>query len=51
MLRVGVGENVLDEIVTVLIACDIDEWNARTIMATFTNSIEIATKEVHTTNL
>ena len=51
MLRVGVRENVLDEVVAVLITCNINQWNARAIMATLTNSIEVASKEINTTNL
>ena len=34
-----------------MIACDVNEGNARTVVATFTNSIEVATKEVDATNL
>lgn len=51
MLRVGVCEDVLDEVIAVLIACDINQWNARAIVATLTNSIEVASKEVNTPNL
>jgi hypothetical protein len=51
MLRVGVRENVLDEIVAVLITGDVDQWNARTVETTLTNTIKIAAEEVDTTNL
>jgi hypothetical protein len=51
MLRIGVSENVLDEVVAVLIAGDVNERDARTVVATLTDSIEITTKEVNTTNL
>ena len=51
MLRVGVRENVLDEVITVLVARDVNQGDARTIVTALTNSIEIATKEVNTTNL
>ena len=43
MLRVGVRENVLDEIVAVLVAGNINEWNSRTIKTTFADSIQVAT--------
>jgi signal recognition particle GTPase len=51
MLRVGVREDVLDEVVAVLIARDINQRNARTIVTTLTNSIKVASKEINTTNL
>ena|SRR5277367_2183054 len=43
MLRVGVSKNVLDEIVAVLVAGNINEWNSRTIKTTFADSIQVAT--------
>jgi hypothetical protein len=51
MLRVGVRENVLDEIVAVLITGDVDQWNARTVETTLTDAIKIAAEEVDTTYL
>ena len=44
-------ENVLDEIVAVLVAGDVDQWDARTIETAFTDSIKIAAEEVNTANL
>lgn len=51
VLRVGVRENVLDQVVAVLITGNVDQGDARTIVATLTNSVEVATKEINTTNL
>jgi hypothetical protein len=51
VLGVGVRENVLDEIVAVLVAGDVDQWDARTIETAFTDSIKIAAEEVNTANL
>lgn len=51
MLRVGVRENVLDEIIAVLITGDIDQWNARTVETTLTDTIKIAAEKIDTTNL
>jgi len=51
MLRVGVCENVLDEIVAVLVTGDVDQWNAWTIKTTLTDTIKVAAEEVDTTNL
>jgi hypothetical protein len=39
MLRVGVSQNVLNEIVAILVAGNINEWNSRTIKATFADAI------------
>ena len=50
MLWVGVGENVLDEIVAVLVAGDVDQWNARTIETTLTDTIKVATEKVDAAN-
>jgi hypothetical protein len=51
MLRVGVGKNVLDEIVAVLIAGNIDEWDTWTIRTPFADTIEISAEKFDTTNL
>ena len=51
MLRVGMGENVLDEVVAVLVTRDIDQRNTRTIETTLTDTIKIATEKVNPTNL
>jgi hypothetical protein len=51
MLRVGVSENVLNEIVAVLVTGDVDQRNARTIKTTLTDTIKVAAEEINTTNL
>ena len=51
MLWVGVGKDVLDEVVAILITGNIDQRNTRTINAALTDSIKISTKELRTTNL
>jgi hypothetical protein len=51
MLRVGVSENVLDQVVTVLIAGNINQRNAWTVETTFADTIKISAKEVNATNL
>lgn len=51
MLRVGMGENVLDEVVAVLVTRDIDQRNTRTVETTLTDTIKIATEKVNPTNL
>jgi len=51
MLRVGVSENILDEVVAVLVAGDVDQWNARTIETTLTDTVKIASEGVNTQSL
>jgi len=51
VLWVGVSENVLDEIIAVLVTGDIDQWDARTIETTLTDTVKVAAEEVNTTNL
>lgn len=51
VLRVGVSENVLDEIVAVLITRNVNQWNTRAIKTTLADAIEITVEEVDTTNL
>jgi len=51
MLRVGVRKNVLDEVVTVLIAGNVDEWDTWTVRASFADTIEISAEKFDTTNL
>jgi len=51
VLRIGVGEDVLDEVVSVLVAGNVNEWNTRTVCTTLANSIQISAQKVNTTNL
>ncbi|CAF3511994.1 unnamed protein product [Fusarium graminearum] len=46
MLRRGVVENPLDEVVAILITRDVDEWDACTIATTLTDSVQVAAEEV-----
>lgn len=51
VLRVGVGQNVLDEVVAILITCDVDQWNSWSVETAFADSVQVASKEINTTNL
>jgi hypothetical protein len=51
MLRVGVSQNVLNEIVAILVAGDINEWNSRTIKTTFADAIQVTTQKFNATYL
>lgn len=50
-MRTGIGENVLDKIVAILIAGDVDERDAWTIRAPFADAVKVAVEEVGTTDL
>lgn len=50
MLWVGVGQDVLDQIVTVLVAGNVDEGNARAVWTALADAIQIATEKLHSTN-
>ena len=51
VLRRGIVEDPLDQIVSVLVAGYIDQRDASTIAAPLANSIEVTPKEIRTTNL
>lgn len=51
MLRVRVSQNVLNKIVAILVAGNINEWNSRTVKTTFTDAIQVATQKLDTTYL
>ena len=51
MLRVGMSQDVLDEVVAILITCNVDQWDARTIKAALTNTIKVAAEKLNTSNL
>ena len=51
VLRRGVGEDILDQVVAVLVAGDIDEGNARAADAAFADSIKVSTQKIWTANL
>lgn len=51
VLRVRVSKDVLDEIVSILVAGDINEWDARTVVTACTDTVEIAGQEIDSTNL
>lgn len=46
VLWIGMGEDVLNQIISILVACNVDQWNPRTVKASFTDSIEITTEEI-----
>jgi hypothetical protein len=51
MLGAGVGEDVLDEIVAVLVAGDVDEGDARAIHTPLADPVKVAAKKLRATNL
>ena len=51
VLRVGVSENVLDEVVAILVTRDVNQRNARAVETTLTDTIKITTEEINTPDL
>lgn len=51
MLRRGIVQDPLDEVVSVLIARDVNQGDASTITTSFADSVEVAAKEFSTANL
>lgn len=51
MLRCRVVEDPLDQVVAILIAGDINQWDPSPITTAFTNSVKVASKELSTSNL
>jgi hypothetical protein len=51
MLRRGVVEDPLDEVIAILIAGDVDEWDACTVATTLTDSVQVAAEELCTSDL
>ncbi len=51
MLRGGVCENVLNQVIAILVAGDVDQGNPGTVDSALTHSIKVSTKEVGATNL
>lgn len=50
ILRCGVRQDVLDEVIPVLIAGNIDEWDPWTVHATFADAVEVAAEELGAAN-
>ena len=48
---IGVRQNVLDEVVAVLVAGNVDQGDAGTVNATLADAVEVAAKELRTPNL
>lgn len=51
MLRAGVGQDVLDQVVAVLITGNINEWNARSVGTAFADTIQVSTEKLGPANL
>ena len=51
VLRSGVGQDPLDEVVAVLVAGNVDERNTRAVVTTLADAVEVALEELRTTNL
>lgn len=51
MLRIRVSENVLDEVIAVLVAGNVDEGNSGAVHTPLTNSIKVAAEKLGATDL
>jgi hypothetical protein len=51
VLGVGVSENVLDEVVSVLVTRDVNQRNARAVETTLTDTVKIPTEEINASDL
>ena len=51
VLWIGVGQDVLNQVVSVLVASNVDEWNAWTIWAAFADTVEVAAEKLNAANL
>lgn len=51
MVAAAVGEDVLNEVVSELIASDVNQWHARALRTTFADALEIAVEELIAANL
>jgi hypothetical protein len=51
VVRARVGEDVLDQVVAVLIAGNVDEGNARAIHTSLTDTVKVTAKKLRATNL
>jgi hypothetical protein len=51
MLWAGMGKDILDQVIAVLVAGDVDERNARAIHTSLTNAVKVPAKKLRATNL
>jgi len=51
VLWVGVGQDVLNQIVSILIAGNVDEWDTWAIISSLANAVEITAEKLNTSNL
>lgn len=51
MLGAGIRENVLNQIIAILVAGNVDQWDSRSVDTTLADAVEIASKKLGTTNL
>lgn len=51
VLGIGMGEDILDQVIAILIACDVDQRDSRTVKTSLADSIKIATEELRPADL
>lgn len=51
VLGIGVGQDVLNEIITILVAGNVNQWNTRTVKTTLADSVKVAAKKLGASDL
>lgn len=51
MLGIRVGQDVLDQVVAVLVAGDVDQRDARTVRTAFADAVQVAREELRSSDL
>lgn len=50
MLRGGIVKNPLNQVVAILVTCDVNQGDASAIAAAFTNAVEVSTQKIPSAN-
>lgn len=51
VLGIGVGQDVLNEIIAILVAGNVDQWNTRTVKTTLADSVKVAAEKLGASDL
>lgn len=51
VLGIGVGQDVLNEIIAILVAGNVNQWNTRTVKTTLADSVKVAAEKLGASDL
>lgn len=51
VLSIGVGQDVLNEVIAILIAGNVNQWNTRTVETTLADSVKVAAEKLGASDL